>query len=413
MNAIKNNTDKIAALCGIIWFVLTIDACFTWFVPDFYRNFIGTIFVLFSTILLSGENGISLSKSRKSIFISVCILMLFMVFRFSVYRILIYLPLLCLIIWRRSALQKMYSYFRLFVLFYAIVSIFVEGLVLTKLWALLPTLAVFPPQNDVQEILGLNNYFYGFFSIPSVDKSLTFYRACGPLMEGGHFVFFLGFVYFVEMAIYGKRNIWLLICSILTLSPNCLIFLLITEAYCSFNQKKYLRSVKGFVGIPIGIIVLFFISPQFVKDQVYQIVLERTLENSLENMESDGVMALLDGRAGGNYSLIMYQQFLESNIFYKIFGYGESKDITGHMSDYRFLLMYCGYLGTLLIVWCTYCFSYIKNNPLFRLCVFTFAMVLFVQRSWMFMQVYVWIMMLLVTIKAQSTENNHARISEK
>lgn len=415
MNVIKNNTDKIAAISGMIWFVLTIDACFTWYLPVILRNLIGAIFVLLATTKLSGENGISLSKNRKTLFITVCMMMLFMVLRFSVSKVLIYVPLLCVIIWRQSALLKMYSYFRLFVLFYAIVSIVVEVLVITKLWVRLPTLTVFPPQNNVQEALGYNNYFYGFFSIPAVNKSLTFYRACGPLMEGGHFIFFIGFVYFTEMAIYGKRNLWLLICGILTLSPNCLIFFLITEMYCSFKQKKYLKSIIGIVCIPVVAIILLFLSPQFIKDEVNRIVLERSLENSIDNMESDGLMALLDGRAGGIYSLMMYQQFLKSSFFEKFFGYGATKDLSGHMSDYRFLLMFCGYFGTFLIIVCTYCFSFVKKNRVFGFCLFLFAMALFVQRAWMFMQVYIWVMMLLIVnlVSVFERKNQYDRIIEK
>lgn len=128
------------------------------------------------------------------------------------------------------------------------------------------------------------------------------------------------------------------------------------------------------------------------------------------------MMSLLDGRAGGNYSLIMYQNFLKSNLFERVFGFSNPEQLQGHMSDYRFLLMYCGYFGTLLIVWCTYCFSYVKKNVLCRVCIFAFAMALLIQRSWMFMQVYTWVMMLLVAIaiKAQYIGyKDYARITEK
>ena len=242
MNGNTEKADKIAALYGMVWFVMIIDACFTWFLPEIIRYVIGTFFVILATLKLFQNNGIKLPSDRQSIILSVCVLTLFMILKFNIFKILIYFPLLCFILWRNSALLRMYSYFRAFVLFYALVSIFVEVLVLTRLWVQLPTLAVFPPQNGVQEVLGYNNYFYGLFSIPAANTSLTFYRACGPLMEGGHFVFFLGFVYFVEFGIYGKRNWWLIICMILTLSPNCLIFFLFNRSIF-FYQKQQVPEV--------------------------------------------------------------------------------------------------------------------------------------------------------------------------
>lgn len=407
--------DQIAALCGMMWFMLIIDACFTWFMKDGYRDVIGFLFVIYATVTLSLNQGIDGSGKRKGLLISVFVLMVYMILNKSAFVIFKYLPFLCVISWRDSALFKMYIYFRKFVIAYAIISIVVEILVVTRIWTYLPCITIFPPQNSVQESLGYVNYFYGFFSIPSPDRSLTFYRACGPLMEGGHFVFFIGFVYLVEKGLFGKRNIWLVICGILTLSPNFVVLFLITESYCAIKQKRYMKPLLGIIGVIAGVILVFLLSPQYIKDEIVQIVYRRLLEESIENTDSEGLIAILDGRAGGD-GLVLYQNFLKSGIMEKLTGYSRSLEGTGAMSDYRWFLMYCGYIGSTMVLWCSYKASFWKRRNLYGVCVLLFAMVVFVQRSWMFVHVYIWVMMLLTTVAFEFSKRNsckYVRVSKK
>lgn len=407
--------DRLAALCGMMWFVLIIDACFTWFMKEAYRDIIGILFVIYATSILAQDHGIELPDKRKGLCMSVFVLMFYMILNQNIFVILKYIPFLCVITWRKTTLLQMYIYFRKFVIAYAIISIGVEILVVSKIWIHLPCLAIFPPQNSIQEDLGYVNYFYGIFSIPSPDKSLTFYRACGPLMEGGHFIFFLGFVYLVEKAIYGKRNIWLIICGILTLSPNFILLFLATEMYCAIKQRRYFKPLLAVIGIVISIVVVFIFSPQFIKDEVVRIVYERMLEESIENVDSEGMMAILDGRSGG-YGLILYQNFQKSGLMEQLTGYSRSLEGTGGMSDYRWFLMFCGYIGATLVLWCSYKFSFWRGRSLYGFVVLLFAIIIFIQRSWMFVHVYIWVMMLLVTnIKYMERNNNinYVRISKK
>lgn len=394
MGRSTNRFDKIAAICGMIWFIFIIDACFTWFLEDYIRNYIGLFFIIIGTAILLQNQGVKLSKDGLWMFLSVFVLMLFMIITKSIYPLFIYTPLLCVVLWRESALSRFYDFFRRFVLFYAVLSIFVELLVISKLWLHLPVLTIFEPQDWVQESLGYVNYFYGLFCIPAADTSLTFYRACGPLREGGHFVFFLGYVYLIERILYGKKNKLLIVCGLLTLSPNFLLFYMLPEFYLAIKTKKFVRLLLGVVGFVVGLLFIFVVMPQNIQEEIVNIVYQRMLEASIENAGDDGIMAFLDGRVG-NDGISMYDSFLRSDSQQLLTGV-RSFDGDGLPSDYRLMLMYCGFIGTFLIIACIYFFSFRKKHILFGLIVLLFSLAIFIQRSWLFQHVYVWVMMLLV-----------------
>lgn len=392
----SERVDKVAAMFAMIWLMLTIDACFTWFMPWPIRNFLGFISVLFGTVILISNTGVVFSRQRNVLLLSLFVLSLFIFLtKFDIFLLFIYFPLMLVVCWRDSALRQMYVYFRIFVLFYAILSIFVEILVVTGFWPSLPCLYIFPAQDFVQENNGVVNYFYGLFCIPATDTSLSFYRACGPLREGGHFVFFLGFIYFTEMALRNKRNIWLIICGILTLSPNFILIFLLTESYLAIKQKRIMKPLLSIMGVLVVIVVLFVIAPQDIQDDIIGIFYERILEKSLQNVEGDGWMAILDGRTT-EYSFKAYDQFLQSGLNTRLFGMKafDGEDI---MSDFRFLLMYVGFVGTTLIAWCTIAFSFINTRNLYTVSVFIIAFAIFMQRAWMFNQVYFWVIIYLIT----------------
>lgn len=409
--SISKREDTIAAWCGIVWFCLIIDACYTWFLPDLVRNLLGTISVLCGTAILARNNGVVLSKQRRKAFFAVLLLAFFMiVVKFKAFFVFIYIPLLCILQWRDTALSKMYSYFKNFIIFYAILSILIEILVVARLWQHLPLVKIYEPQDWVQEGLGYVNYFYGFFCIPAANTSLTFYRACGPLKEGGHFIFFLSFVYLAELIVYKRRNIWLILCGILTLSPNFLVLFLMAEIYSAIKNKSWFKTFLTIAGIALGAIFLFVLSPENIKDEVIRIIFERMLEESVENMGSDGIMAILDGRTGDN-SIAMYHNFLNSGVLEKLIGVNNF-DGDDMMSDYRWLLMYCGFGGTALILWCSYKCAFLHERSLLGLCVLIIAVVAFLQRAWMFIQVYIWIMMLLVTNEYNISQKYHKCVFE-
>ena len=123
--------DNVAALCGVIWLILTIDACFTWLIPDILRDLIGTIVVIYGSILLICDHGIVISRRRRLIILSLMILSLHMILnRHNIFDFFIYFPLMLITIWRETTIVKFYVFFKNFVVFYAILSIIVELLVI-------------------------------------------------------------------------------------------------------------------------------------------------------------------------------------------------------------------------------------------------------------------------------------------
>ena len=401
--------DKTAALCGMIWFVFIIDACFTWFFPNIVRNIFGSLFVFYASFTLLQDQGFVFSKKRVAIAFFLLVLMLFLVLtKFSLYNIVnvffVNVPFLCILFWRDSALLRFYQYFRKFVIFYAYVSIFAEILVLTHLWTHVPHI-ILPPHDLVQENAGTVNYFYGFFCIPAEDTSLSFYRACGPLREGGHFVFFIGFVYFVERTLYRRIDIPLLFCGLLTLSPNFVAVFLITEGFLAIKEKKIVKPVLGIIGTLGIVFLLYTFSPQKIKDEITYVILERSLEASIEASESDGFIAILEGRTNME-GRSTYDNFLNSSSFDQMIGLRGIDYEDFVLSDYRWMFVYCGYLGTFLYIICTLLIACQKNHSVFAFCILLLAMLVFLQRVWMFLQPYIWTMMLLTT----TVEGNLSKI---
>ena len=399
----RNQTDKFAAICGMIWFIFIIDACFTWFFIWRTRYFMGAPFMFVATIALYGNNGLSFSKQRLSMFISILLLaaFMFLVKRQFVIAIIRYTPMMCIIFWRPSALHQMYVYLKKFIIFYAILSIFVEFLVLTRLWKVLPHM-ILPPQDEVQRVLGYVNYFYGLFSIQSVDYNLPFFRTCGPGREGGHWAIYLGFLYFSEKAIYNKRNIWVIICGILTLSPNFPLAFLITEGYYAIKYRKLGKPIAVVIGAVVFAMAIFLFTPQKIKDEVVRVIFERSLDNSIEGMGSEGLMSLINGRAGDR-GLVYFDYFMRKDTFTILTGWKFPRDCT--MSDYRMLLMLYGYIGTFFILCCIVQFSLMRNKNLFGVCLLILGLLIFVHRSWMYIQCYWWTIMLLISNERKFRKN--------
>ena len=404
--------DKIAALCGMIWYVFIIDACFTWFFSWNVRYFLGAPFVFYATLLLSQDQGIIVDKQRRTLFISLFILMLFGVI--CKYEILVspfrYAPLMCIVFWRPSALIKTYEYFKKFILFYAVVSIIVEVLVLTNTWTLLPYIII-PPVDNVQEELGIVNYFFGFYSVPATGTSLDFYRACGPGREGGHFSLYLGFLYFSEIAIFNKRHIILLICGILTLSPNFLICLIIAEGYCIIKGRGILKPLLIVSSFVLTVIFAFIIAPSNVQDEIISKVLEKSIEHSLDNMETDGIMAFIDDRTGVA-GLQNYASFQKRDLYTRLVGLVEMpKDNV--MSDYRYMIMQRGYIGMILTIVCIIFFSVKIEKNMFGICLLLIELLILLHRSWMFFQVYWWTtLLLIIAVKHDEMTIDQSHVSD-
>lgn len=396
----NQRVEKIAALCAMIWFATIIDACYTWFLPWIVTLLIGTSCVIYATFLLKNNKELKVNGQRQRLFALFLCLFFFMLMTQSlfIYYIrypLLYSPIFCIVLWPRNVLVKFYTYLKRFIVFYAIVSVFVEILVLSGIYVKLPCI-ILPPQDNVQEFYGITNRFYGFFVIPEYTDGLIFYRAMGPLREGGHFSIFLGFIYFVEKTVFDKRNAWILLTGMLTLSPNFLFFFIIAEGYIAITHKHIKKTIIGFVCFVIIVVAVIWFSPGFIKDEIIRIVFERTLEESIENAGTNGYMEILDGRVNIE-GIHMWNHFVKhADIFSKLTGMGGAELEEQYvLSDFRCLIFQYGYLGFALIFICMIGISFSEKKGLFGICVLLLGIWVLISRAWMFRQLYIWTMMLL------------------
>lgn len=391
----SDRIDHICAVCGMIWLMSIMDCCFTWFFPWEVRYVIGSLFVFYATFVLSKDNGVNSSKQGRTLSLILSVLVFYMVVReFQVlYLPFKFGPLFCILLWRSSALLKFYEAFRKFIIFYAVLSVLVEVLVLSKAIVHLPYM-ILPPQDNVQEALEYVNYFFGIFSIQATDLGLSFYRASGPLREGGHFALFIGFVYFADKVFFNKRNFWVILCGVLTLSPNFLIAIFITEGFLAIKKRKFIKPILSLFFFVFVVILAFLASPQSIKDEIIGVILERTLESSIENMGNDGLMALIDGRAGA-FGVSDYDAFLKKDLYTRLMGTRLPE--LNVMSDYRCLIMLFGYIGTTLILICIVAFSIGRERNVLGLGLFALGMLIFIHRAWMYQNVYHWAIMFLIT----------------
>ncbi len=405
--------DKTAALCGVVWLVSIMDTCYTWFFEWNTRYIIGSFFVFFATLQLSSHaKGLSFSKKRRMLLFFVIAFFFFIIFIKGQYIIapFKYLPFVCLIFWRESALMKMYEYFRNYIIFYAVLSIIVELLVLSGVWRFLPHIML-PPQDLVQEQLGYTNYFYGFFSIASDSSFFAFYRASGPLREGGHFALFLGFFYLADIAIRQKRNIWIIVSGVFTLSPNFLFAFIIAELYNQIHTRS-LSSVLYTIGILVIVFVLYSLFQKNIQEEIYRIIFERNLFDIYEDVGEMGIMAIIDGRATED-GLNVFSHFQRMDFMTQMSGMKIKEGFI--LSDYRFIIMLYGYIGMILIVSCILASSIGLAGNLFGFCMLLLAAIVFFHRAWMFDQMYFYSIMLLMENAYSQNQKylKHARISKE
>ena len=388
--------EKLAALCALIWFVFIIDACFTWFLSWHVRYAIGFPLVLYSTIVLKREQRLVLTKQRR---ICVLLLVLLIILQTIDYRytaLLCYGPLALILLWDEQVLLKLYNYIKRFIVFYAVVSIIVVVLVLTDTWSFLPHIEL-PPQDIVQENLNTTNHFFGLFVIPQYGYEMSFYRAMGPLREGGHFSIFLGFIYFIERCVGHRRNIWIIIAGLLTLSPNFVFFYITAEGYVALSRKKAIRFLLQTVGFVAVIVAAVWFSPDSIKEELVKIVLERSLQENVGNMDSNGFMALLEGRTDLGGELIYAKFVKRAGLITKLKGMSVV-DGDFVLSDFRLLIILYGYIGMLLFLGISYVIGKMSQNIFYGICVFILGIFVMISRAWMLQQAYVWTMMFMASI---------------
>lgn len=150
------------------------------------------------------------------------------------------------------------------------------------------------------------------------------------------------------------------------------------------------------------VIFAFIFAPSNIQDEIIRTVIEKTVERSMNNMETDGIMAFIDDRTGVA-GLQNYASFQKRDLYTRLVGLVEMpKDNV--MSDYRYMIMQRGYIGMILTIVCIIYFSVKIEKNMFGFCLLLIELLILLHRSWMFFQVYWWTtLLLIIAVKRDET----------
>lgn len=390
------SVQRIAAFLAVVWLVLQMDTFISWFFSSYIVIGISAIIMFAASFIVFSNSYFHIDSKRNSVALCVVLIIFLNILKsdsivYMLSIVLRFLPLLLFIYWDGSTVEQSYVYFRNFILFYAVGSTIIVILIATGLIDHLPYISM-PPRDIVQENSGTTNRIYGVFVVPDAVMGLST-RLSGPLREGGHFSLFLGITFFVERCVYGRNRISLFVAGILTLSPNFLIVFMLTLLYTSISNKTFFKTMSLFVIGIAAAVGIFFVLPASVQEKIIYTVFERSLGDALEAMQDGGLVAALDVRTD-DLGKLGYEDFEKNaSIIGKLLGMPPGDlDPQCVLSDYRRLIYMYGYIGLALILLLSWRISRM-NKSAFGTCVFLFAILVVLHRSWMFIETYIFIVM--------------------
>ncbi len=378
--------EKWLPAIATLWFLASLDSVIMWNALSPVIHIFTTLFIMWGTMLVKP---IDLSSQRRILFLSVFVFSSLYIVTQSdnlivfIKRVCLWLPFVFIIFWDNIILSKTYNIIRKVVVFFAVGASVVSLLTFVGLINMVPHFVV-PPQEALHVRLGYSYHVYGLFV--SIQDPLGFlaYRACGMMMEPGHFAVVLGFVYMIDRYQERKINWWIVLCGILTFSANFPLFVLFTEWRFLFKMKKLLRFAKWLPIVLLGSFVLYTSLPKSTQDNLYGLAFGRNLEKVVDVASSSSSMDdALDVRAN-NMPLMVYNRMSFSE---KIFGIGRF-DTAYCLSDYRGMIMTLGWVGLLLSVSITVILVWGIRKDFALSLVMAFSLIL-LHRSWMLFLPYV------------------------
>ena len=384
----RNDFERIASWCGLIWFFISINPFFIWFFPRSYCMVFGTLLVMGATFLLDRVDSLVLNKSRLLLVGMIVLVSIFTLLKGEYVSLFIkYVPFIFIVLWRNQVLYNIYELFRKWMIFFAIGGLCISLLSIVNVLHYLPSFDM-PSQSSIQEMHGIFNRIYGCFVTNVEIKTTTdIVRACGPLQEPGHFAIFLGIVYYIDMLLQRKRNMWIIFCGIMTFSFNFLFMVLLAECCHAIMNGTYIKLLKfGFVGTII-LSIVFFLLPSKIQEQVLYMAYERNLETVVETGMQKGLVGALAERTN-DAGEIAYSHFFNSNSNVW-FGIEETfDDGKTVLSDYRGIIINKGYIGFLLIVFLML-ISVRRKIWILSIGFFMIELLVLLHRSWMLNHSYI------------------------
>lgn len=395
---------KILPWIVSLWFLVAINSFFLWWSFGRIFRFAAFFGMLISAIMLSKKSRVTFYNLI--IFLSL-LFYLFWLFQFSgsigkIIRIIEFLPFFLLLFWPKENLNNCYILLRKIIIFFVIGSSVVSILSLVGLLQYLPHFT-FEGRSMLHQSKNISYFVYGAFL--TLNGSA---RACGPIQEPGHWAVIVGLFYLMDSFILQKRNYWMILGGILTFSSAFLVMFLATELLNLLSKKSFKKTKQFFFAL-IGLLIVYFILPQNIKDEFNYLFFERNLESVYENYDESGsIEGALDARAS-TYALSQYQNLTTYDF---IFGSG-IRDTSNALSDYRGTIMYMGLIGLILsIIPSVLILTKAKWRLFIALGVSLFLV--YLHRGWMFFSSYIFFLAFMaVSLSSMPIEDSDKVLVEK
>ena len=403
----KNNIlkERYLVITATIWFFVVLNSYIIWNPLAPVLRFVPALLLVIGTVQLPGRLRTT-AKTRK-LLICLSLFFIWVTIQLSenflvVIRIITeFVPLLCIILWPRDLLYKIYIIIRKIVIFFAIGSAIVSILILFGFGERIPHL-VLPAREALHERIGMVYYLYGLFIADCHPVMGVSSRACGMLQEPGHFSILLGFIYMLDRMGGIKVNYWIIICGLFTFSPTFVLIVLFTELNNIFSLKNIKKIVIALSLLILTSVVLYNSLPSSIRSQVDYFAYGRSLERVVEAFDqTSSLTGALDERAN-DMAVFRYNKL---NSVQYMFG-GVEKGEGETLSDYRAIILSMGLLGVLLSI---LAYMLIIVEAPFKMKValgFTYFLII-VHRSWMLNYPYIYFLAFIaVTLYFQCKKNN-------
>ncbi|MFA7116516.1 MAG: hypothetical protein WC140_04720 [Bacteroidales bacterium] len=299
--------------------------------------------------------------------------------------------------WPKRDIRNIYKIFRKIIIFYAIGSSIITILTFTPLINYIPHYDL-PAQSALHIRRNLVYRVYIFFVTESNGNILNSMRACGMLIEPGHFSIILGFVYLIDKLSGRKINYWLVVCGICTFSFTFFIIAGIAEIYYMITNHKVLKTIRVFILFLLILLFIYLLLPNYIQDTIYYLIYERNMKDIVDTFLNTGtIQSALDERTNFE-GIYYYEQFIHNsnNLLYG----ANIQDDAWILSDYRGMILNIGIIGLILSL-----LSILLSNLLcpmkMRIPLLCAAGLIFLHRSWMLYYPYIFFILYMASIVCQ------------
>lgn len=403
--------EKLASIIGVIALFISLNPFLLWIVWPGYINIPVFVAVIGVTILLMITDLLEITSIKLFFaFFSFLFMLqlgtsLFSGREFELGKIITFLSLICIVSFNSKILLNIFLKFRKLIIFFCWISVIV--FFLTLIGVNLPFYKI--PGFGVVMTNSYEGSFYKLYGLVVSSTNtvyevggLTIARICGPFMEPGHFSIYIGMLLIFEKIIFNKLSKVLIITGALTFSPTFLIFLVFAWLYEMLYLKKYTYIFKYFLFLLIPVSVIFFLMDD-IKDEIVYLFIGRNFETS-----GLSLFELLDDRAGKT-ALHFYNNFKDTPAIW----YGKGVEYVanfGVLSDWRGMVFKYGIIGLILSVFLLICVPFFSNKKLDRLIITLIVITIYLHRSWMFENSFIYLFLIIGLISKNVYSKSHADV---